>query len=253
MTNEQLKQEAIKNAYGEYWEQVKDFVDENGWCDYHEWFKFIGHKIDYIFSKDFRIRPKSLDGIENKFSFKKIKGFDFYEVNKLGVVRSLNRICIQKNGKKYPVKEKILVPQTDSHGYIVFCLKKNKISKKVYLHRILAECFIENNENKKCVNHKDGVKYNNSLDNLEWCTYKENNNHAFSTGLNITIGQRLLGKKGKDCHNTGKRNKKLSANGKIYKSVNEASLDLNITKGYLYQILCGSVRNNIKAYYITNQ
>jgi len=94
-----LKLEVIKKAYGEYWEQVKDFVDENGWCDYHEWFKVIGHKIDYIFSKDFRIRPKSLSRIENNNGWIRIEedgsnlpkesgDYWFYTIHKQVVMRS---------------------------------------------------------------------------------------------------------------------------------------------------------------------
>ena len=66
MKTNNLKQQAIELAYGEYWEQVKDFVDENGWCDYDYWFKFIGHKIDYDYKElnSLKMRPKSLAGIE---------------------------------------------------------------------------------------------------------------------------------------------------------------------------------------------
>jgi hypothetical protein len=101
MTNEQLKQEAIKKAYGEYWEQVKGFVDENGSCDYYKWFKVIGHKIDYMFSKDLRIRPKSLSGIDNNNKWLCIKedgsnlpkesgDYWFYTIHKQVVLRSYN-------------------------------------------------------------------------------------------------------------------------------------------------------------------
>jgi hypothetical protein len=136
-------------------------------------------------------------------NFKKVIGFEFYELNELGVLKSLPRISKQRNGKQYTVKEKIMKPQIDNTGYIVFGLRnENKETKKVYLHRILAELFIPNPENKPCVNHKDGVKYNNSLSNLEWCTYQENNNHAFETGLQKKGSEHhLYGKKGIDCHN----------------------------------------------------
>ena len=77
MTNEQLKQEAIKNAYGEYWEKVKDFVDENGWCDVSV-YSTIKH-LDAEFAEienengQFDMRPKSLAGIDNNVGWIRIK------------------------------------------------------------------------------------------------------------------------------------------------------------------------------------
>lgn len=176
--------------------------------------------------------------------YKDVIGFEDYKLNRQGVLISKNRISLHSNGKKCTVKERKLKPQLDNTGYIVFGLRnREKQTKKVYLHRILCELFIPNPDNKPCVNHKDGVKLNNSLHNLEWCTYKENNNHAFEKKLNTTIGSRLKGKTGEKCHNYGKRNKKVYSNTKEYINIKEASKDLNLTKGYLYQCLCGSVPN----------
>ena len=53
----------------------------------------------------------------------------------------------------------------------------------LYIHRAIALAFIPNPENKPCINHKDGNKLNNSIDNLEWCTHQENMIHAGKTGL----------------------------------------------------------------------
>lgn len=55
--------------------------------------------------------------------------------------------------------------------------------KDEYIHRLVAKCFIENPRGHKEVNHKDGNKENNTVENLEWCTRSENNRHAFKTGL----------------------------------------------------------------------
>lgn len=51
------------------------------------------------------------------------------------------------------------------------------------VHRLVALAFLEKPEGKDCINHKDGDRCNNHIDNLEWCDYKENSNHAFDTGL----------------------------------------------------------------------
>lgn len=78
---------------------------------------------------------------------------------------------------------------------IDFIKKQSTCNKKAYpvinlggkiktVHRLLAEHFIPNPEKKQTVNHKDGKKNNNSLDNLEWATYSENNQHARNMGLN---------------------------------------------------------------------
>lgn len=62
-------------------------------------------------------------------------------------------------------------------------LTQNKTKKRLLLHRIVADTFIHNIGNKPCVNHIDGNKLNNSVENLEWCTYSENLNHAICNGL----------------------------------------------------------------------
>ena len=71
----------------------------------------------------------------------------------------------------------------DNNGYITTNIRYEDGRKRVRIHRLVAENFIKNNENKKVVNHIDGVKQNNYFENLEWCTYQENTRHACSIGL----------------------------------------------------------------------
>ena len=67
----------------------------------------------------------------------------------------------------------------NGHGYLRASINK----RDEYVHRIVATCFIPNPAGYSEVNHKDGVKTNNHVSNLEWCTRSENNRHAFQTGL----------------------------------------------------------------------
>ena len=90
-----------------------------------------------------------------------------YEVSNFGKVKSL----------KYK-KDKILKPSFDKNGYTSLNLCKNgKISHKT-IHRLVAESFIPNPNNYPCVNHKDENPRNNTVENLEWCTYKYNMNYG---------------------------------------------------------------------------
>ena len=88
------------------------------------------------------------------------------------------------NGKAMIInKAKFLKQTIGSNGYKTVHIIRNKKGKNEYVHRILAEKFIKNLENKKTINHKDGNKLNNKISNLEWATHSENNQHAFNTGL----------------------------------------------------------------------
>lgn len=106
-----------------------------------------------------------------KEMWKSIKNYEgYYEISNLGQVRSIKRNLILKSA-------------VDTHGYLHVVLYKNNTKKDVRIHRLVAETFIENQNNLAQVNHIDGNKLNNRVDNLEWCTNLENHNHAVKIGL----------------------------------------------------------------------
>ena len=94
-----------------------------------------------------------------------------YWINDCGQVKSAPR-----NGNGY--RGKILTPRKSRDGYIQVCLSKNGKCYYRYVHRLLAEAFIPNPLGLPCVNHKDEIKSNNYVSNLEWCDYKYNSNYG---------------------------------------------------------------------------
>ena len=131
--------------------------------------------------------------------WKKIDGYDNYEVSSYGRVRS---------------KNKILTPQSKGNGYLQVNLCSNGKCKTFILHRLIAKVFISNPNNYNEVNHKDENKLNNNISNLEWCT----------RSYNMRYGSQI----DKHC----KAVKKYDLDGHylcIYKSAREASSIENIS------------------------
>lgn len=112
--------------------------------------------------------------------WKDVKGYEgLYQVSNLGRVRSLDHYA--SNGyTDILYKGKILTAWLDSRKYYLMVTMKNK---NYLIHRLVAQAFIPNPDNLPEVNHKDGNKANNCVDNLEWCTSKQNKEHAYKTGL----------------------------------------------------------------------
>lgn len=101
-----------------------------------------------------------------------------YEVSDLGNVRSMARCVDNGRGWKRPYRAKEKALQKNNHGYLIVGLYSKGKAKLMSVHRLVAEAFIPNPENKAEVNHIDGNKTNNCVWNLEWATRTENACHS---------------------------------------------------------------------------
>lgn len=120
--------------------------------------------------------------------WKDINGYEgYYQISSQGNVRSVDRFDGVHDRKGTVIK-----PNLKQNGYLQVGLRKHNTRKWFGVHRLVAIHFIENPNNKPQVNHIDGNKQNNTIENLEWVTEKENQTHAAKRGLrdNMPKGER---------------------------------------------------------------
>ena len=101
--------------------------------------------------------------------WKVIPDFEFYLISNTGKVMRQERKV-----KNRVLEQKMLIGSDNGYGYKKIVLKQDGRSRRAYIHRLVAEAFIENPENKPFINHIDCDPSNNHVSNLEWCTHKEN-------------------------------------------------------------------------------
>lgn len=116
--------------------------------------------------------------------WKDIVGYEgYYKISNYGNIKSCDRIrkCRIRTNiiNIMKVRGKEMKPQINvKNGYCYIDLRKNGKKERKYVHRLVAEHFLENNFNYPCINHKDENRTNNIISNLEWCSYEYNSNYG---------------------------------------------------------------------------
>jgi hypothetical protein len=140
------------------------------------------------------------------------------------IIQDYPNYRVSPKGQIWSIRAMKLTPFKDGYCYIKI-ERKNKS-----VHRLVASLYIPNPENFPVVNHKDGNKSNNNIENLEWTTRKENSLHAYKTGL---VKSRI--KKVRQFSSTGKL-------VKVHKSAKDAAIEVNLTKESIYAACSGRVK-----------
>lgn len=167
-----------------------------------------------------------------------ILGYEgMYQVSNYGRIKSFPRES-EIGYKETTIRKPIL----EKRGYLRVTLYQNNTGTVFHVHRLVAQTFIPNPDNKLCVNHKDGNKFNNCVDNLEWATVAENNHHALEMGLH---------KSGVDAYNSKLTEEQVRYIRQFYIlgdkdfGVNALARKFNISRTCIQDVIKGKTYKNI--------
>lgn len=142
----------------------------------------VKHLLDLCF-EDHIYKDSECNDLEGEI-WKDVVGWeDSHEVSNLGRIRTKARIAANKSGSESHLLSRLKKTYFDGDGYERVCLYADNKSKLLGVHRIVAEAFLPNPSNLPQVNHKNGIKADNSPENLEWVTGPQNIQHSIELGL----------------------------------------------------------------------
>jgi len=120
----------------------------------------------------------------------------------------------------------------DTKGYVFVTICENGVHKQERVHRLMAKAFITNPLNKTCVNHKNSIRDDNTLSNLEWVTYSENNIHGYRQGRVTHLKTHKIRSREVECISTGE----------VFNSAKEASLHYGLNEGAVSRACSGRTK-----------
>ena len=192
--------------------------------------------------------------------WKDIEGYEgIYQVSNLGNVKSLDRTVKYTKWQyklckvvecKHLVKGKTMIPWLNDTGYLVVDLSSKGKTRSYLVHRLVAQAFIDNPENKPEVNHKDGNRQNPEASNLEWVTSSENKIHAYRTGLHVVSDEtrsklsESAKNRGYVPHSAARKAVKCLETGEMYVSMEDARL----RSGASADLILASIRDGESHY-----
>lgn len=172
--------------------------------------------------------------------WERIANYEDYLISTHGRVKSPERLISCKGNSVYLRKERILKLKKHRNGYLCIALSKNSERKMFQVHRLVAIAFLPNPENKPQVNHINGIKNDNRVENLEWCTAKENSIHSRDV-LGFKVSEETKKKLSKITTERNLENHPMAVpiivNGVWFKNLREASLFYGKHEGYFSELV----------------
>lgn len=182
--------------------------------------------------------------------WKDVIGYEeLYEISNLGRMKHKDTLVNDiNNNRKIHIKERYMKPHLGKRGYYVYIVSKNNKKKHLPIHRLIATHFIQNPNNYPVINHINGIKTDNRIENLEWCTYSHNSKEAFRLGLQKTNYENSRFKKYNDSIKKKINQYDMNMNFiKSWDSIQQASRELNICASHICRCCKGNIKS-IKGY-----
>jgi hypothetical protein len=168
---------------------------------------------------------------------------EFYEVSTEGRVRSKDRVVTERNTLKKRISKGRIITPKRSGNYLGVSLFAGEQSERFYIHRLVALTFIQNPEEKPCVNHKNRNREDNTVSNLEWVTYKENTEHMYT--LKDWETNPVKGTDHHDARFNDEQIRKLRLEWKPGDKTTKIAKHYNVTPRTIYKILSGDTWKHI--------